>query len=57
VVRRSTKKQGDCGSVRWRGRSWEEEGSAVEDDEGESLAVVEGEFSFALFVFVLMNVC
>ena len=38
-------------------RSWEEEGSAVEDDEGESLAVVEGEFSFVLFVFVLMNVC
>ncbi|QCE02636.1 hypothetical protein DEO72_LG8g651 [Vigna unguiculata] len=35
--------------------SWEEEGLTVEDDEGESLAVVEGEFSFVLFVFVLMN--
>jgi len=29
----------------------------VEDEEGESLAVVEGEFSFVLFVFVLMNAC
>ncbi|QCD86017.1 hypothetical protein DEO72_LG3g538 [Vigna unguiculata] len=41
-VRRSAKKHRDCGSVRWRGRSWEEEGSTVEDEEGESLAVVEG---------------
>jgi len=27
----------------------------VKDGEGESLAIVEGEFSFVLFVFVLMN--
>jgi len=53
-------------SVRWRGRSWEEEASAVEDGalavedralavEEESL-VVEGEFSFLHFIFELMGV-
>ena len=29
----------------------------MEDGEGESLAVVEGEFCFLLFVFMLMNAC